>query len=414
MVDAQRRMQLGQLKPGEDVKLDRDSGRLQVSGQVAVMSINGLLTKVIFDKNPTNEFYVEESFPLDWMYPFLEPFGIIMKINRRPLSEMSDEMVQRDHEFWSQYSQRLIGNWITYDTPVKEICEFAKRVNERRDYTGFAGDRKFIRDDQAQKSFSKLRSSIGGVYNWRYNYAKSPAERERMFKEADFAFRQAFAFCPFSPEAVFRYTTLLASVGRLQDAEMIIDTALRFDRENATLQSWANQVKSAGQNSGPLQTQLIPGQQQMAQLEQQFRTNPRDGKVAFELASAYMQMRQTNAAFHILDQLIDSPQADASLLLSVASAYAQLQQGSKLEAVLEKLVKVSPDSPEAWYDLASTRAQIGKTNEALAALGKALELSTQRLTKQPSARDLKKNAATNQSFLALHGLAEFQKLIGMR
>jgi len=127
-----------------------------------------------------------------------------------------------------------------------------------------------------------------------------------------------------------------------------------------------------------------------------------------------MQMRQTNAAFHILDQLIDSPQADASLLLSVASAYAQLQQGSKLEAVLEKLVKVSPDSPEAWYDLASTRAQIGKTNEALAALGKALELSTQRLTKQPSARDLKKNAATNQSFLALRGLAEFQKLVGMR
>jgi hypothetical protein len=64
MVDAQRRMQLNQLKLGEDVRLDRDSGKLQVSGQVAVMSINGLLTKVIFDKNPANEFYVEESFPL--------------------------------------------------------------------------------------------------------------------------------------------------------------------------------------------------------------------------------------------------------------------------------------------------------------------------------------------------------------
>jgi len=158
----------------------------------------------------------------------------------------------------------------------------------------------------------------------------------------------------------------------------------------------------------------MPGQQQVAQLEQQFRTNPSDGKVAFELASAYMQMRRTNAAFHILDQLIGSPQADANLLLSVASAYAQLQQGARLEAVLEKLVHISPDSPEAWYDLASTRAQLGKTNEALTALGKALELSTQRLAKQPSARDLKKNAATNQSFLAFHGLPEFQKLIGMR
>src|SRR5437763_14430713 len=112
MVDAQRRMQLGQLKPGEDVKLDRDSRRLQVSGQVAVMSINGLLTKVMFDHNPKNEFFVEESFPLDWMYRYLTPFGVIMKINRQPLPELSEEVVKTDHEFWSQYSGRLIGNWI--------------------------------------------------------------------------------------------------------------------------------------------------------------------------------------------------------------------------------------------------------------------------------------------------------------
>jgi len=79
MIDAEQRLRAGQLKQGEDVKIDRESGRMQVSGQVAVMSINGLLTKVIFDKNPTNEFYVEESFPLDWMYSYLEPFGIIMR-----------------------------------------------------------------------------------------------------------------------------------------------------------------------------------------------------------------------------------------------------------------------------------------------------------------------------------------------
>jgi len=243
--DAQRRLQLNQLKPNEDVRLDKESGRLVVQGQVSVMSINALLTRIIFDKNPTNEFYVEESLPLDWMYPYLEPYGIIMKINRQPLVEMTEEMVKRDHEFWSQYSQRLIGNWITYDTPVKEVCDFVERVNEGRDYKGFSGDRKFIRDDQAQKAFSKLRSSIGGLYTWRYNYAGTTAERERMFKEADFAFRQAFALCPFSPEAVVRYAMLLASVGRLEDALQIIETALRFDRVNLTLQYWSNSFKAA-------------------------------------------------------------------------------------------------------------------------------------------------------------------------
>ena len=72
-----------------------ENGRVQVSGQVAVMSINGLLAKVIFDKNPDREFYIEESFPLDWMYPHLEPHGLIMKINRQPLAELPDDIVGR-------------------------------------------------------------------------------------------------------------------------------------------------------------------------------------------------------------------------------------------------------------------------------------------------------------------------------
>jgi len=88
LTDAQARLQRGELKQGEDVRIVEN--RVQVSGQVAVMSINGLLTKVIFDQNPTNEFFIEESFPLDWMYPHLEPQGVIMKIHREPLAELSE------------------------------------------------------------------------------------------------------------------------------------------------------------------------------------------------------------------------------------------------------------------------------------------------------------------------------------
>ena len=134
--DAQRRLSLNQLRPGEQVAIGPD-GRLQVSGQVSVMAINGLLTQVIFEQNPDHEFYVEESFALDWMYPHLEPSGIIMKINRDPLPEITEEMVRKDHEFWSRYSERLIGNWIDYDTTIQEIADFAVRVYERRNYDGF-------------------------------------------------------------------------------------------------------------------------------------------------------------------------------------------------------------------------------------------------------------------------------------
>ena len=205
---------------------------------------------------------------------------------------------------------------------------------------------------------------------------------------------------------------LLATAGRLEDAERIIETALRFDYENLLLRSWANQVRGARQSQGPLpQPQGVS--QKLAQLEQELRTNPGNAKVAFELASAYLQMQQTNASFQILDRLTDSPQADVNILLSVAKAYGQLRQAAKLEAVLQKLVKIAPQSPEAWYDLASTEAQIGKTNEAVTALTKALELNTQRLAKQPTALDLRKSAATDQSLAALRGLREFQQLIGL-
>src|SRR6185312_15805822 len=93
--DAKKRLEEKKVKPGEDVKVD-ENGKVQVAGQVAVQAVNARISKLIFDKNPSREFYVEESFPHDWMYPYLEPNGFIMKINREPLAELPDEIIQKD------------------------------------------------------------------------------------------------------------------------------------------------------------------------------------------------------------------------------------------------------------------------------------------------------------------------------
>ena len=404
--DAQRRLSLNQLRPGEQVRVGAD-GRLQVSGQVSVMAINGLLTQVIFEQNPDHEFYLEESFALDWMYPHLEPSGIIMKINRQPLPELTEEMVQKDHQFWSLYSDRLIGNWITYDTTVQEICDFAVRVYERRNYDGFTGDRKFIRDDQAQKSFSKLRSSIGGVYAWRYLNESDPVSRDRMYREADFALRQALAYCPYSPEAVFRYTNLLIHQARYEDALLIAETALRFDRDNINMQSWVGQLRAARDTQG----QIGSMRQQLGDLEAAATTDLADPKAAFELASIYVQMQRTNEALALLDRVLNQPEIAVTTVLAVANAYAELQQGPRLESALLRLTLVSPESPEAWYDLASVRAILGKSNQSLEALERAFQLSTARLARDPGASNLRLNALTNHSLSSLYTLPEFQRLI---
>src|SRR5713226_3617564 len=98
LADAQRRLKEGKLKPGEDVRVVNE--RVQVSGQVAVMAINGLLVKIILNKNPRREFYVEESFALDWMYPYLSPHGLIFQLHSKPLTELTAEMVQKDQANW--------------------------------------------------------------------------------------------------------------------------------------------------------------------------------------------------------------------------------------------------------------------------------------------------------------------------
>ena len=334
LADAQRRLQLNQLKPGEDVKVI--DNRVQVSGQVAVMAINGLLTKVMFDANPKNEFYVEESFPLDWMYPHLTPFGVIMKINRQQLPELTQDIVDTDHQFWSTYSERLIGNWITYDTSVKEISEFVERVYLRRNFKGFTGDRKFVRDDQAQKAFSKLRSSIGGVYNWRIANAKSPAEQQRMIKEADFAFKQAFAFCPYSPEAVFRYVNLLLMLQRYQDAYYVASTCLKLDPYNAQVVGLVDNLRRMKDQPAPANVSL-PLQQDVPQLEKAVQANPADFQSAFNLAALLAQRQQVPRAIEIISNIVHHPKADAPAYRAAVQAYASIGQRQQIQALADYL-----------------------------------------------------------------------------
>jgi hypothetical protein len=225
--DARRRRTEGKLLPGEFFE-DAD-GIEQIRGQISVMALNGALARLMFEKNPGCEFYIEESFPLNWMYPHLTPHGLILKINREVVPELSNEVVNRDHDYWAGYIAPMIGDWVSYYTPVSEIAAFVERVYLGRELNAFTGDPRYIGNEIPQKSFSKLRSSIGGLYAWRAQNSKSAAEKERMLQEADFAFRQAYALCPSSPETVFRYMNLLLGQKRLDDAILLTEASVKLE-----------------------------------------------------------------------------------------------------------------------------------------------------------------------------------------
>jgi hypothetical protein len=241
LADAEKRLDEGKLKPGENVS--KNGGKTQVSGQVAVMEINARLARHIFDTNPTREFYVEESFPLDWMYPHLSPRGLIMKIERTPPKELPVSILNKDRDYWAHFTGSALGPWLGPETKVQTVCDFATKVFVDRDRKDFKGDAKFVENGPACRTYSKLRSSIAGVYAWRMRHSQSPAEKERMTREADLAFKQAFALCPYSPEAVFRYTSLLVEVGRKSDALLIAKTGERADPRNRELGRLVTQLE---------------------------------------------------------------------------------------------------------------------------------------------------------------------------
>jgi hypothetical protein len=185
------------------------------------MGINALLAKRIFEANPDRQFFIEESWPLEWMYPHLSPCGLILKINREPLEQLTPEVVATDEAWWAPRVKKMIGGWLHPGTPVSEVADFVDRVHHRHDLSGFDGDRSYVTRSYQHELYGKPRTAIASLYQWRMEHAKTAEEKDRMADAADFAYRQAFALAPESVESVARYVKFLHGLDRDSDAHRV-------------------------------------------------------------------------------------------------------------------------------------------------------------------------------------------------
>ncbi|NQU12068.1 hypothetical protein HQ590_14835 [bacterium] len=166
----------------------QSGGRSLDEGVGGVMAIISVTTKQIFQHNKKDhEFFVVESFVIPWMYPHLEPHGLILKLRKEPLSQLDPAVVARDRAYWDGLTRELLG------------------------------DERFRRDRAAPKTFAKLRSAIGGVYKFRQLHA-----------ESEHAFRQAIELCPSCVEGVYRLTQCYVEQKRFDEA---LSTLAAFEKE---------------------------------------------------------------------------------------------------------------------------------------------------------------------------------------
>ncbi len=355
VADVQSRRARGEpMDPDEEV--DLNNGRVQVRGVKGVMNINGILCKWIHERNKAKcAFYIEESYVIQWMFPYLEPYGIIMKINKEPLPTPAEnpalwsQMIARDRRYWD-----------------KLVAEFTARPE-------------FWRDNDARKTFSKLRSAIGGVYAYR-----------KLYDEAKYAYNQSRQLCPDSPEANFRYSQLLLEIGQPDVAISVLEDYRKLDPLNSKIEMAINQIRGMQQASASIQ-----------QLEQQLATQPHNLQIVAELAKSYLRVQQFGRVQALLDGFIGHPSTTANEMLQVAQFYLSVGQAQLAVRTIEQATQRFPQEADPFYALAIVRGAMNVPNDALAALQRAIQIN-------PAIRERARN---DQQFTALRNDARFQSIV---
>jgi len=304
-------VQRGVRQANGDLKIE--NGRVQVTGALGVMEINGILTKMMHDHDRLRHaFYVEESYVIPWMYPYLSPHGLIMKINADK-TPYSAKTASKDEDFWDWYTRRLL------DDPMY-----------RRDFAG-------------QKSFSKLRAAIAGLYN-----------KQGRYREGAQAFREACLLYPASPEATFRYAQESLMPFRRWDAVLeMMDYTDHIDpnnRRTANLRNYIVRIRTLTS--------------EIERLEAKRRSKKMDAQDAFMLARCYHEMGRVNEAVQLVRPIIGQL-GDAQALKAAATILMDAHADADAESALNAYLKLEPSSDaDAWADLAKLQHRAGRKQAA--------------------------------------------------
>ena len=294
-----------------DLKIE--NGRVQVTGALGVMEINGILTKMMWDHDRLRHaFYVEESYVIPWMYPYLSPHGLIMKLNadRTPYDPKT---TAKDRDFWDWYMRRLLSD------PMY-----------RRDFAG-------------QKSFSKLRAAIAGLYSKQGRHA-----------DAAQAYREACLLYPASPEASFRYAQEILMPSRRWDTVLeLMDYTDHLDPNNkrtANLRGYVDSLRS-----------LLA---QIEALEPKRRAGTLTPVERVTLANSLFQIGRVGEAAQLVRPMADTAENPSELQV-LAQIFLAAHLDADAEKVLQKFLKAAPNaSANMWIELAKIQYRSGRKTAA--------------------------------------------------
>lgn len=351
--------------PKKPVKLPTEQELMQIVQQVSANLPPGAnpqdpnagilyhagIAQWIFEHNKhEREFFIEESFPMEWTYAYAVPNGLSYRLNKEPLAELPPEVVTEDFRFWNAYVDRLVN------------------------------DQKFQRDFDAKRSFSKLRNSTGNLYRWR-----------KMWPEAERAYRQALQLHPNNMESLVALSEILRVQERWDEMAAIWDHAIEGDPNNRSVRKARERV-----------TRLREVDREIDALQRELSADPRNAELVSNLLRLFVETGQGDKVQEQLKQSAvvfgNSPEF---LKFAVDFCNTNGQWAAGLEPARE-LVKVQPNDPSAWLALARMEFANRDPGAFLAAARKAIELGGQQA---------KVALANDMLYARIRGSAEFRQLL---
>jgi len=314
--------------PGESVTVDK-AGHIAVQGAAGMLAVNGFISRDIFEHNKDRHpCYVEGNYVFSWMYPYLEPHGLIFKLNPEPVQTLVAATVARDRAYWETLSDDLLN------------------------------DPKFRHDAAAQKVFCQLRTAQASLYAFR-----------QMWPEAETAFQQALQLCPDNPDANYRFAQCYVDQQRCNDALELLETYRQRDPHNAALQQAIVQVRARRADLDHL-----------SDLEHQHALYPEKLDVALPLARAYAAAQRLDRFDAVVQELVALPDLPEREFFSLIDLNARLKRTDRTVALLGQFTRRYPQNPLGWFNLALIHGARGNCAEALPALEHALALDAQLMT----------------------------------
>lgn len=309
------------------------------------------IARWIFEHNKDKrEFFIEESFPMEWTYPYAVPHGLSYRLNKEPLETLPPEVVAEDFKFWDAYIERLLGN------------------------------KKFHVDFDAKRSFSKLRNSTGNLYRAR-----------KMWSVAERAYLQALQLHPNNVEALVALSEILRMQKRWSEMEAIWDRAIEGDPNNRMIRKARARI-----------IRLREADREIEVLRREHASDPSNPQIVSNLLRLYSETAQADKIREVLEQSAKAYGDNPDFLkfaVEFCNTNGQWQAGLEFA---RKLASAMPD--DAGVRLALARFEFANRNlpQFFEAAHKAIQLG---------GVQAKAALAGDPMYLMVRGTPEFQKML---